>query len=185
MNGHYNLYYSVSSGNTVGVATAPTPTGPWTYQGAVLPSPSGCATGNIDQAQFTDEGGQPYLYWELRHDLRGGDERRPHPYRGRGGRSGAGPPDGGGFVVRHGGHYYLFYSDAGCCDGAYSGYQVKVGRATSPTGPFVDDEGVPLTAATSKGGVVLTANGNGWIGPGHNALQTDLSGQDWLVYHAI
>ncbi|CAM5724913.1 Arabinan endo-1,5-alpha-L-arabinosidase OS=Streptomyces antimycoticus OX=68175 GN=SSPO_090880 PE=3 SV=1 [Streptomyces antimycoticus] len=63
VNGHYNLYYSVSSGNTVGVATAPTPTGPWTDQGAVLPSPSGCATGNIDQAQFTDEGGQPYLYW--------------------------------------------------------------------------------------------------------------------------
>ncbi|MCQ6249519.1 family 43 glycosylhydrolase [Streptomyces malaysiensis] len=186
VDGHYNLYYSVSAENTVGVATAPTPIGPWTDRGAVLPSPSGCATGNIDQAQFTDEGGQPYLYWgsydticvakmnTARTRIEGAVTEVAQGRRME-----------GGFVVRRGGHYYLFYSDAGCCDGAYSGYQVKVGRATSPTGPFVDDEGIPLTAATSKGGVVLTANGNGWIGPGHNALQTDLSGQDWLVYHAI
>jgi hypothetical protein len=38
---------------------------------------------------------------------------------------------------------------------------------------------------TSKDGIVLAANGNGWDGPGHNAVQTDVSGQDWLVYHAI
>jgi arabinan endo-1,5-alpha-L-arabinosidase len=73
----------------------------------------------------------------------------------------------GGFVVRRDGFSYLFSSDAGCCDGAYSGYQVKVGRATS------------------KGVVVVGAGGDGWIGTGHNSLQTDLSGQDWLVYHAI
>jgi regulation of enolase protein 1 (concanavalin A-like superfamily) len=38
---------------------------------------------------------------------------------------------------------------------------------------------------TSKGGIVVTGNGNGWIGPGHMSVATDLSGQDWLVYHAI
>lgn len=36
-NGHYNLFYSVPNQDTVGVATAPTPTGPWTDAGAVLP----------------------------------------------------------------------------------------------------------------------------------------------------
>jgi arabinan endo-1,5-alpha-L-arabinosidase len=32
---------------------------------------------------------------------------------------------------------------------------------------------------------VVTPNGNTWVGTGHNAVATDLAGQDWLVYHAI
>ncbi|MFD7713919.1 family 43 glycosylhydrolase [Streptomyces sp. NPDC059786] len=184
-NGHYNLFYSVPGKNTVGVATAPTPTGPWTDAGNVLPSPSGCATGNIDQAQFTDEGGQPYLYWGSYDTIcvakMNGDRTR---IEGAVTEIAQGRRAEGGFVVRRGGYYYLFYSDAGCCDGAYSGYQVKVGRATSPTGPFTDDQGVDLMDGTSKGSIVV-GGGNGWVGPGHNAIQTDLSGQDWLVYHGI
>ncbi|WP_377273604.1 family 43 glycosylhydrolase [Peterkaempfera sp. SMS 1(5)a] len=184
--GHYNLFYAVSAQNTFAVATAPTPTGPWTDQGAVLPSPSGCPTNNIDEAQFTDQGGTPYMYWGSYDTLcvaqMNGDRTRTvgavtQVARGR--------RMEGAFVVRRGDFYYLFYSDAGCCDGAYSGYQVKVGRATSPTGPFTDAQGVDLMELTSKGSVVAGANGNRWIGPGHNAIQTDLSGQDWLVYHAI
>ncbi|WNF00406.1 family 43 glycosylhydrolase [Streptomyces luomodiensis] len=184
--GHYTLYYSVPGKDTVGVATAPTPTGPWTDRGAVLADDSGCATGDIDQAQFTDVGGQPYLYWGSYDTIcvaKMNDDRTR--VEGTVTEVAQGRRMEGGFVVRRDGYYYLFYSDAGCCDGAYSGYQVKVGRATSPTGPFTDDQGVDLMTATSKGGVVLSAGGNGWIGPGHNALQTDLSGQDWLVYHAI
>lgn len=183
--GHYNLFYSVAGKDTVGVATAPTPTGPWHDEGAVLPADSGCATGDIDEAQFTDVGGQPYLYWGSYDTIcvarMNGDRTRiegPVTEVAQGRRME------GGYVVHRGGYYYLFYSDAGCCDGAFSGYQVKVGRATSPTGPFTDDRGVDLTAPTSKGGVVVGGDGR-WIGPGHNAVQTDLSGQDWLVYHAI
>ncbi|WP_344981357.1 family 43 glycosylhydrolase, partial [Streptosporangium fragile] len=184
--GRYHLYYSVPGRNTVGLATAPTPTGPWTDAGAVLPSPSGCPTGNIDQAQFTDTDGTPYMYWgsydvicvaKMNGDLTRTEGAVTQIARGR--------RMEGAFVVRRDGYYYLFYSDAGCCDGAYSGYQVKVGRATSPTGPFTDDEGVGLMELTSKGAIVAGANGNRWIGPGHNGFQTDLSGQDWLVYHGI
>ncbi|MEW1693269.1 family 43 glycosylhydrolase [Streptomyces sp. NPDC091265] len=184
--GRYYLYYSVPGRGTVGLVTAPTPTGPWTDRGAVLPTPSGCPAGNIDQAQFTDTDGTPYLYWgsydticvaKLNDDRTRTEGPVTQVARGR--------RVEGGFVVRHGSFYYLFYSDGGCCDGAYSGYQVKAGRSTSPTGPFTDDEGTDLMALTSKAGVVVGANGNRWIGPGHNALQTDLSGQDWLVYHGI
>ncbi|WP_432106119.1 family 43 glycosylhydrolase [Streptomyces sp. bgisy091] len=184
--GLYHLYYSVPGRNTVGLATSATPTGPWTDRGSVLPSPSGCPTGNIDQAQFTDTDGTPYLYWgsydticvaRLNADLTRTEGEVTQVARGR--------RVEGGFVVRRGAYYYLFYSDAGCCDGAYSGYQVKVGRSTSPTGPFTDDEGTGLMDLTSKAGVVAGAGGNRWIGPGHNSLQTDLSGQDWLVYHGI
>jgi arabinan endo-1,5-alpha-L-arabinosidase len=28
-------------------------------------------------------------------------------------------------------------------------------------------------------------NGNRWIGPGHNSVATDATGQDWMIYHAI
>ncbi len=28
-------------------------------------------------------------------------------------------------------------------------------------------------------------NGNRWVGPGHNAIVTDLTGRDWFFYHAI
>ncbi|MEU2681173.1 family 43 glycosylhydrolase [Streptomyces sp. NPDC007107] len=184
--GLYHLYYSVPGRNTVGLVTSATPTGPWTDRGAVLPSPSGCPAGNIDQAQFTDTDGTPYLYWgsydticvaKLNADLSRTEGEVTQVARGR--------RVEGGFVVRRDDFYYLFYSDAGCCDGAYSGYQVKVGRSTSPTGPFTDDEGTDLMALTSKAGVVAGANGNRWIGPGHNSLQTDLAGQDWLVYHGI
>jgi beta-xylosidase len=183
--GHYSLFYSVPGQDTVGVATAPTPTGPWTDGGAVLPADSGCATGDIDQAQFTDVGGQPYLYWGSYDTIcvakLNGDRTR---IEGAVTQVAQGRRVEGGFVVRRDGFYYLFYSDAGCCDGAYSGYQVKAGRSTSPTGPFTDDRGVDLMSPVSKGGIVVGGSDR-WIGPGHNALQTDLAGQDWLVYHAI
>ncbi len=31
----------------------------------------------------------------------------------------------------------------------------------------------------------MSANGNRWIGPGHNAVVTDYTGQDWFVYAAV
>ncbi|MEV1175320.1 family 43 glycosylhydrolase [Nonomuraea sp. NPDC049784] len=187
IDGKYYLYYSLASGD-VGLVTAPTPTGPWTDAGDVLPAAAqaACPTFNIDEAQFTDVDGTHYLYWgsydticaaRMNADATRVEGTPTQVARGR--------RMEGGYVVRHGGFYYLFYSDAGCCDGAYSGYQVKVGRATSPFGPFKDDEGVDLMELTTKGAIVVGANGNRWAGPGHSGFVTDLSGQDWLVYHAI
>ncbi|PZG20269.1 family 43 glycosylhydrolase [Nonomuraea aridisoli] len=187
IDGQYHLYYSLAGGD-LGLATAPTPTGPWTDRGDILPAAtqSTCPTGHIDQAQFTDADGTHYMYWGS-YDVicvarMNADATRvegPARQVARGRRME------GGYVVRRDGFYYLFYSDAGCCDGAFSGYQVKAGRSTSPFGPFTDDEGVDLMALTSKGAVVVGANGNRWAGPGHSGFQTDLSGQDWLVYHGI
>ena len=135
---------------------------------------------------FTDTDGSYYLYWGsydticvARMNSEGTAIAGPVTQIGHGRRME------GGFVVHRGGYYYLFYSDGGCCDGAFSGYTVKVGRATSPLGPFTTPTGVALTDLTSKDGDVLAATGNGWVGPGHNSLVTDLAGQDWLVYHAI
>ncbi len=187
IDGRYHLTYSLSNGG-VALLTGDTPTGPWTDRGLLIggSAVAGCPTGNIDQALFTDSDGTHYLYWgsydvicvsELNADataLTGGVTQVAQGRRME-----------GGFVVQRDGWYYLMYSDAGCCDGAFSGYTVKAGRADNPRGPFRDDHGVDLMALSSKGGFVLHSNGNGFAAPGHNAIQTDLAGQDWLVYHAI
>ncbi len=189
IDGEYYLYYSVAGGGGgIGLATAPTPTGPWTDSGGTV-VPKGtqdCPTNDIDQAQFTDTDGKHYLYWGS-YDVVCAAEMNADATRIVGtpkevliSRRGEGP-----FVVRHDDFYYMFYSESTCCSGAFSGYQVKVGRSESPMGPFVDDRGTPLTALEPKEGFVLAANGNRWIGPGHHAHFTDLSGQDYFAYHAI
>jgi arabinan endo-1,5-alpha-L-arabinosidase len=185
VDGGYHLTYSLSGGG-IGLATSPTPTGPWTDRGLLVPAGSGCPSGTIDQAMYTDINGDHYLYWgsydticvsRLNTTATALTGAVTQVARGR--------RMEGGFVVRRDGVYYLFYSDAGCCEGTYSGYTVKVGRATSPLGPFTTPSGSNLMDLTSKDGIVATANGNGLVGPGHNAIATDLSGQDFLVYHAI
>ncbi|MEU4238690.1 family 43 glycosylhydrolase [Actinoplanes sp. NPDC026619] len=184
-NNLYHLTYALSVGG-IGLVTSPNPAGPWTDRGMIVPASSGCPSGTIDQAMFTDTDGSYYLYWGsydticvARMNADGTAISGAVTQIGHGRRME------GGFVVHRDGFYYLFYSDGGCCDGAFSGYTVKVGRATSPLGPFTSPTGVALTDLTSKDGVVLAATGNGWVGPGHNAIATDLAGQDWLVYHAI
>ncbi|WP_207211772.1 family 43 glycosylhydrolase [Promicromonospora panici] len=188
LDGEYVLTYGLSTGG-LAVATAPTPTGPWTHRDELLvPSApvAGCPTGNIDQALFTDDDGTLYLYWGS-YDVVCVSELSPDATELTGPvtQVAQGRRMEGAFVVRHDDLYYLMYSDAGCCEGAFSGYTVKVGRSESPRGPFLDDDGVDLMAESSKGGYVLTSNGNGFAGPGHHAVLTDLAGQDWMAYHAI
>jgi arabinan endo-1,5-alpha-L-arabinosidase len=186
VNGRYHLTYALSNGG-IALLTGVTPLGPWTDHGLLVkPSDSGCPTGTIDQALFTDTDGTTYLYWGSYDTLCVQQLSADGTARvGEVTQVGRGRRAEGSFVVHRGGYYYLFFSDAGCCDGAYSGYTVKVGRSTSPRGLFRTPNGLDLMALTSKDGVVLAAAGNRWIGPGHNAIATDLAGQDWLVYHAI
>jgi arabinan endo-1,5-alpha-L-arabinosidase len=186
VDGTYHLTYSLSGGG-VALLTSDHPTGPWTDHGLLVPTNnSGCPTGSIDQAMFTDSDGTHYLYWGS-YDTICVSAMTPDAtaLTGPVTQVAQGRRAEGGLVVKRDGHYYLFFSDAGCCDGEFSGYTVKVGRADDPRGPFVNQEGQSLMDRRSKGGIVAAANGNGFVGPGHNAIQTDLSGQDWLVYHAI
>ncbi|WP_433869094.1 family 43 glycosylhydrolase [Saccharopolyspora sp. CA-218241] len=186
--GSYHLTYGLSGGG-VALATAPSPTGPWTDRGLIVTLADGCPTnprGTIDQAMLTGADGVHYLYWGSYDAMcvaaMNAEATRlegPVTIVARGRRAEAA------FPVRRGDFYYLFYSDGGCCQGAFSGYTVKVGRSDDPRGPFVTQDGQSLTDYSSKGGIVAAANGGGFVGPGHNSIQTDLAGQDWLVYHAI
>ncbi len=91
----------------------------------------------------------------------------------------------GSYVVRHGRWYYLMASSANCCAGPATGYSVFAGRSKSPMGPFLDADGIDLNASRAGGTIVVTQNGNRWIGAGHHAMLTDHAGRDFLVYHAI
>ncbi|MFI7490129.1 family 43 glycosylhydrolase [Micromonospora echinaurantiaca] len=175
----------------IGAATAPTPTGPWTFanEPVVAPRPGGGGgwLWTIDPSQFTDVDGTSYLYYGSYYGGISVTELSPDGLRA------VGQPTlvaidnkfEGGYVLRHDGWYYLFASTANCCAGPATGYSVHVGRSRSPRGPFVDRDGIPLTASRAGGTPVLTQNGNRWIGTGHNGFLTDLSGQDWIVYHAL
>ncbi|KAB8191532.1 family 43 glycosylhydrolase [Nonomuraea phyllanthi] len=198
LDGRYVMYFTVTNTTSsphewdysIGAATAPTPTGPWTHLSApvVAPRPSGDSYWNtIDPAQFTDVDGRKYLYFG---GFFGGlwvTELSPD------GLHTVGQPTQvaidnkfeGSYVVRHDGYYYLLASSANCCAGPTTGYSVLAGRATSPRGPFTDREGLPLLASRAGGTPVLDQNGDRWIGTGHHAQVTDLAGQDWMAYHAI
>lgn len=201
VDGEYRLYYVVTettvtdepNDNAIGVATAPTPTGPWTDSGGpvVGPRPGAGGAGDylwtFDPSHVVDPDGTEHLFFgsyyggiyvtELSADgtRAVGDPTRvavDNKYEGA-------------YVVQRDGWWYLFASSANCCAGPTTGYSVHVGRSRDLAGPYVDREGVPLDQSRAGGTPVLAPNGNEWVGTGHNAVVTDLAGQDWIVYHAI
>ncbi|HZR40680.1 MAG TPA: family 43 glycosylhydrolase [Ktedonobacteraceae bacterium] len=222
--------YGAPAGNSaIGVAVADSPAGPWqdvgdsaggSFQhGPIVPPRScvfntdpNCYYATIDPAVFTDHDGQRYMYYgsffggtvvqKLSADglhVTGSTYQVGHWDRYE-----------GTYVVRHDvngkAYYYNFSSAANCCNGPETAYSVEVSRATSPLGPFLDQNGFPMTTPSAQpvptqrpsddpagdnvgaqggGYPTLKPNGNTWRGVGHNALITDLSGQDWIIYHGI
>jgi len=202
VDGQYRMYYVVTettvtsepNDNAVGMATAPSPTGPWTDSGAPVVGPrrggageSGNFLWTFDPSAVTDTDGTQWLFYGSYY---GGifvtklsdDGRRAV---GTSTRVAIDNKFEGAYVIRRGGYWYLFASTANCCAGPTTGYSVQVGRSRDLRGPYVDREGVPLTASRAGGTPTLVQNGNQWIGAGHNAVVTDLGGQDWIAYHAI
>jgi arabinan endo-1,5-alpha-L-arabinosidase len=189
--GRYFLYYSAEpdppatgpkTGLCLAVATSSRPEGPFTDSGRPLQCGEGFV--NIDPMAFDDPAtGKRLLYWGS--GFRPIKVRELAPDRTSFAPGSAAvdlvPPQKGadyqelvegGWVVRRGGFYYLFYSGNNCC-GKDAHYAVMVARSRGATGPF---EKAPAP--------ILVARGR-WLAPGHNSLATDRAGRDWIVYHAI
>ncbi|KAH7338032.1 arabinanase [Rhizoctonia solani] len=82
-------------------------------------------------------------------------------------------------IVKNGNFYYLFTSWDKCCSALSSTYNIRVGRATSITGPYVDKSGVALM---SGGGTQILASHGSIVGPGGQSVFRDKDG--WILdYH--
>lgn len=197
--GRYLLYYTASDttlpggGSAIGVAESTSPTGPWTDSGTPVvpptdsPTTPGSRRWEFDPQVITD-GATSYIYFgsyfggvfvrQLSADglsSIASTERQiaiDNRYEGT-------------FVLKHHGWYYFMGSATNCCNGPLTGYAVFAARSRSPLGPFVDRHGISVLDSRVGGTPVLTQNGNRWVGPGHNAVVTDFSGQAWIVYHAV
>lgn len=197
LNGTYVMYFTVPDTTVsdegfdagIGVATAPTPAGPWTDSGAPLIPPrqvGGGWTTVIDPAGFTDDDGSQYLYYG---GYGSGSFVVPLSEDGLSvtgeGKPVLSPRFEGIYVIKRNDWYYAFGSSANCCAGPTTGYTLFAGRARSPFGPFLDRDGVSMLQSRSGGTIVIAPNGNRWIGTGHGSMVTDLAGQTWQAYHAI
>jgi arabinan endo-1,5-alpha-L-arabinosidase len=97
----------------------------------------------------------------------------------------SGDPIEGASLVEHGGYYYLFLSVDHCCENSFpeDDYKQMVGRSTSPNGPVVDAEGVPLMLG---GGSILVEGNSGWRAPSGGTVYLDPQrGNDMIVFHAL
>ena len=206
----YRLFFTVTDttipggGSAIGVATSSSPTGPWTQSGTpvIEPHEADCCPGsrrNVFDAEVLRTDGPDYIYYGSYFggvSVRVLSEDGSTTSRATQSNVAVANKYEGPEIVFRDGFYYLFVSATDCCRGPLTGYSVFVGRSTSPTGPFLDREGVDLndnegpgpedaTDARVGGTPVITMNGNRWVGPGHNTVFQDFAGQWWTIYHAI
>nr|WP_307060237.1 arabinan endo-1,5-alpha-L-arabinosidase [Streptomyces achromogenes] len=191
--GKYLMYYAVSTFRTnrsaIGLAVSSTGLpGSWTDRGTVYTSTASSDYNAIDPNLFVDDDGKWWLsfgsFWTgikmIRIDPSTGKQlssdtaRRSIATRSTAPNAVEAP-----FVVKRNGFYYLFASYDTCCAGVNSTYKVKVGRATSVTGPYRDRNGV---AMTDDGGTPVLESHGRYIGPGGQSILHDTDG-DVIVYH--
>lgn len=101
-------------------------------------------------------------------------------------------------------YYYMFLSYGGL--GAGHGYQIRVARSQSPTGPFLDPKGQNMLGATGVSGQILNAadpliapyggklignyqlrtesggNGIGYVSPGHNSAYHNEEKDEYYIF---
>ena len=192
--GVYHLYYAASTFGSnkscIGQATrAALDSGSWADQGMVLCSNMG-ETDNwnaIDPNVVIDDAGTPWLafgsFWSglkmVKLVASTGLRADTMLYAIANGASSKGSLEGA-WVFKRCGTYYLFSSWGSCCSGAYD-YNIRVGRSTTVTGPYVDKAG---TSLMSGGGTLLVQGNSSWVAPGHNAVIT-YDNKTYNIYHAL
>jgi arabinan endo-1,5-alpha-L-arabinosidase len=191
-NGVYWLYYAVSTlrsnHSAIGLATSPTAApGTWTDRGLVYASQSTSDYNAIDPALMVDSSGRWWLsfgsFWTgikmIRIDPATGKQLSSDTTRYSIAQRPSPDAEEAGYIYPHGGYYYLFVSFDYCCRGTNSTYNIRVGRSTKPTGPYLDKDGVAMTAG---GGTRILGSHGYVIGPGGQSVMRDGDG-DVLVYH--
>jgi hypothetical protein len=192
-NGTYHLYYAVSTFGSqvsaIGLATNPTlnPSNSnyrWSDQGPVITSTNGSPFNTIDPSLCWDNSGNLWMsfgsYWN------GIYLTQLNPATGL--RISPNSPTyqlaynssiEASYLWRRGGYYYLFVNWGSCCSGVNSTYNIRVGRSTSITGPYLDQNGVNMV--DEGGNLFLQGNGK-YTGPGQVGI-LDEGGVLSLTHH--
>jgi arabinan endo-1,5-alpha-L-arabinosidase len=175
-NGNYYLYYAVSSWNVyvsaVGVMSNPTldPKSPhykWTDAGLVVNSVEGEDLNAIDPGACSGPDGSLWLCYGSYHgkiqvvqlDPKTGGRISPNSATWN-----IASQSEASDIIYHDGYYYLFVNHGTCCQGIYSTYNIRVGRAVKITGPYLDRHGDDLM---NGAGTLFVASAGRQIGPGH------------------
>ncbi|MGN1040633.1 MAG: family 43 glycosylhydrolase [Candidatus Fimimonas sp.] len=196
---NWNFYYSLSVGSDenpgIGVATAPTPYGPWTHYGKLFNSQEIGVTNSIDPHVFYDNdklymvfgsyGGLISLV-ELTDDglgLKNGLEyQKEHKVALAGYEIFETNNYEASLIIKKDGWYYLFLSTGTCLSGNNSTYRVVCARSQNVDGPYLDSQGRNMFAP-NRGDPVVVPSIGGAMGVGHCAVITDDVGEYWLLYH--
>lgn len=198
VDGQYRLYFSVPAndrqGVYLGLAVSSNPEGPWTNKGLVLPTYDGSPYNGIDPAVVVDrDNGRYWLifgsWWNGIHtvelDPDTGFRKDPEDtgtiIASRKADSNSNIGLEGAEVIYNPefNKYYLFVSYGPLMDK----YNVRVGRADQPQGPYYDFFGNDMSDKTDNY-PKLTAqykfnNHSGWQGVGHTGLLRD--GDDYYL----
>ncbi len=169
--GRFYLYYTVNE--TVGVAEASSPTGPFTLRRKFFDRA-------IDAHLFQDDDGKLYLYYVQFPGFQLSVQPMANPVEPMGKptvmihpeadwEKKAGEVTEGPWIIKRDGRYYLLYSGSGANTPDYA-----VGYATAdhPLGPFTRGANNPIIHRSE-----------GLFGPGHGCAIQDAEGQWWHIYH--
>jgi arabinan endo-1,5-alpha-L-arabinosidase len=192
-NNAYHLWYAVSTFGSqvsaIGLVTNPTldptdPTYQWTDQGPVIESTNGSPYNTIDPSFTWDAMGNLWMafgsYWNgiylVQLNASNGLRIAPNsPTYNLAYNSSIEAS----YLYRRGGYYYLFADWGSCCDGVDSTYNIRMGRSTSVTGPYLDQNGVNMV---NNGGTLFQEATGKFTGPGHVGILS-VGGAQWWSYH--
>jgi len=192
----YLLYFSVSTfgsqRSAIGLVTNTTlnpedAAYKWVDQGPVLESTRESPYNAIDPAAFLDDDGKLWLtfgsFWggiyTVELDPATGKQLDPAKPATHVAKNADSTEIEAAYLHKRDGKYYQFVSWGRCCRGIRSTYNIRVGRGDSPTGPFIDKDGVELAKG---GGTLLLETDEPEIGPGHPSIFAE-DGVEYLSYH--
>ena len=185
----FRMYYSAASNNrtsAIALATATSPEGPWTQKGiAVASVNNGPGTNAIDPSVVVTPSGQHWMHYGSSWDglfvlqldpatglaMTSGDRGVRKVRRGVTNGTINGNLEGPEIIYNaEKNMYYLFVA----YDWLATKYNVRVYRSTSPSGPFLDFNGVDVDNAADNGPMILApyrfSGHGGWQGVSHCAV---------------
>jgi arabinan endo-1,5-alpha-L-arabinosidase len=192
IDGLYHLYYSCSTfgvnTSAIGLVTSPSLGSPvWTDQGPVIQSNGSVNYNAIDPSVLLASNGTLWMafgsFWDgikmIELDPATGKRIATNSPVYSLARRLPSTAIEAACLIERSNYFYLFVNWDTCCSGLNSTYQIRVGRSTTVTGPYLDRNNLNLY----NGGGTLVLEGTGkFVGPGHAGILVE-GETNWFTYH--